>query len=235
MKPMVRRTATVAALAAIGVLGTAVPAAAHVTIDPTEAAPGDYSRLTFKVPNESEDAATVKLEVQLPEDTPLASVQTNKVPGWEAKLKETKLDKPIDLHGREVDEAVSTVTWTAEEESDGVQPEEFAEFGLDVGPLPEKESTLFFKTIQTYSDGEEAAWIEEPEGGGEPDSPAPELKVTKQAASAEGHSQAEQATQDGGADIGTVILIAAIAVVVNLVILAVALLGFRRRANSGNG
>ena len=52
----------------------AVPAAAHVKVDPSSASQGSYTVLTFRVPNEEADADTVGLKVQLPVDHPLASV-----------------------------------------------------------------------------------------------------------------------------------------------------------------
>ncbi|CAM5605017.1 membrane protein [Streptomyces badius] len=45
--------------------------------------------------------------------------------------------------------------------------------------LPEDADQLVFKAIQTYDNKEVVRWIEEPtEGGEEPDSPAPVLKLT---------------------------------------------------------
>jgi periplasmic copper chaperone A len=45
--------------------------------------------------------------------------------------------------------------------------------------LPEGVTTLTFKAIQSYSDGEQVAWIEQPAPGStaEPEHPAPELHL----------------------------------------------------------
>ena len=42
-------------------LMAAAPASAHVTVNPA-AEPGSYAKLTFRVPNERPDSATVKLD-----------------------------------------------------------------------------------------------------------------------------------------------------------------------------
>lgn len=243
MNPLVRRASTVLAASALGVLAFAAPAAAHVTIAPVEAEAEGYARLDLRVPNESDEAATVKLEVNLPEDAPLASVRTKKVDGWSVKTKTRKLDEPVDLHGRKVDEVIGTITWTADSKKTGIQPGEFGEFPLSVGPLPKEEGTLVFKTIQTYSDKSESAWIDEPnEDGSEPDEPAPTLTVTP--ASGEGHHGGTSGGDDDDADdhaddedeegagSGTTIL-AAIGTGLAAVALVVAVLAFMASRRTG--
>ncbi|MGH8878875.1 MAG: YcnI family protein [Stackebrandtia sp.] len=231
MNPIIRRVTTVAAAAGLGVLVFAAPAAAHVTVDPVEAEAEGYARLDVRVPNESDKASTVKIEFNLPEDTPLASVRTKKVDGWDVKTKTRKLDDPVDMHGRKIDEVVSSVVWTADDKEDGIQPDQFGEFPVTVGPLPDK-GTLVFKTIQTYSDGTTADWIDEPnEDGSEPDEPAPTLKITP--ASGDGHNagtgedddEAEHDDEDEAAGSGTTIL-ASIGTGLAAVALVVAVLAF---------
>jgi uncharacterized protein YcnI len=168
-------------VAAVGVLAYATPASAHVTVNPREATQGGYARLAFRVPNESDTASTVKLEVHLPQDTPVASVSTMPVPGWTVTATKAKLAQPIDNHGTQITEAVSVVTWTAVPGA-GVKPGEFQEFPISVGPLPEADQ-MVFKALQTYSDGEVARWIEDPvPGAEEPEHPAPVLKLQPEAA-----------------------------------------------------
>lgn len=174
------RLAVVAGIAALGVAAAAGPASAHVTINPGEAEAGSYARLDLRIPNESDTASTVKVELTLPADHPFASVRTTAVDGWKVETKTAPVSPPLDVHGRQITEAVSTVTWTADNAKTGVQPGQFAEFALSVGPVPDVAgTTLVFKAIQTYSDKTEAAWIEDPpaEGAAEPEKPAPTLKV----------------------------------------------------------
>ncbi|MBY8872452.1 YcnI family protein [Micromonospora sp. PLK6-60] len=175
-----RRTAAAFTLAAVGaaVFGLAGAASAHVTVNPKEATQGGYGRLAFRVPNESDTASTVKVEVNLPENAPVASVSTMPVQGWTVAVEKRKVDPPVKVHGSEVSEVVAKLTWTATSAQTGVKPGEFQEFPVSMGPLPETD-TMVFKTVQTYSDGNVSRWIEEPAAGGEePENPAPVLTLT---------------------------------------------------------
>jgi uncharacterized protein len=174
----VPRIPAVAAVAASAVVVLSSPAFAHVSVAPEgTAAKGGYATVNFKVPNERDDASTTKLEVNLPMDHPLASVQPQAIDGWKVEVTESKLDKPIDLHGERIDEAVSKVTWTAT--GKGIEPGFFQRFPLSIGRLPEDTDKLVFKALQTYSSKEVVRWIETPvEGKEEPDNPAPVLALS---------------------------------------------------------
>jgi len=225
------------AAAAVGVLAFAAPAAAHVTVQPGEAPGGSYSRFDFRVPNESDEAATVQLEVNFPEDAPLASVRTIAVPGWTAETEIRDLDTPVEVHGREITEAVSKITWKADSDEDGIQPGQFAEFGVSVGPLPE-EGVLIFKVIQLYSDGAESAWIDEPtEDGSEPAEPAPVLTIVPGdgdhgTPDGEEAEQSDEAAASSDSD-NTPLVISLVAAGVALVALVLAVLAFRKRTTTG--
>ncbi|QFZ16095.1 YcnI family copper-binding membrane protein [Saccharothrix syringae] len=167
------------ATAVLFALGTAGVAAAHVTAStPGPAAKGGYTKVTLRVPNERPDAGTVKLEVTLPAEYPLASVSTRPVPGWKAEAVKQKLATPIEAHGRQITEAVQTVTWTAEPGT-RIEPGQFNEFDLSVGPLPDNTDQLLLPTKQTYDSGEVVDWNAAPpaEGADEPEHPAPVLKL----------------------------------------------------------
>lgn len=184
----VSRIVVAGGVAASTVLLLAGPAAAHVSVQPQgEAAKGGYATINFKVPNERDDVSTTKLEVSFPTDHPLASVSPQAVPGWKIEVTRSELAKPLDVHGKKINEAVSKVTWTAA--GSGIEPGHFQQFPLSVGQLPEDADQLVFKALQTYGDKEVVRWIEEPvEGGEEPESPAPVLKLT--AATADAHGAA---------------------------------------------
>ncbi|MDG4769419.1 YcnI family protein [Solwaraspora sp. WMMD792] len=174
----VRATALAGAAVLVGVLGLAAPAAAHITVNPSQATVGDYARLAFRVPNESDEHSTVEVEVVLPEDAPVASVSLARVPGWTADVQVAPVDPPLEVHGAQITEAVSRIVWTADSPQDGVQPGEFVEFPVSLGPLPEAEQ-LVFKSLQTYSDGTVVRWIEVPvPGEEEPATPASVLTLT---------------------------------------------------------
>ncbi|MBM7787722.1 YcnI family copper-binding membrane protein [Tenggerimyces flavus] len=181
-----RRIAAFAAATVAGVVALAGTASAHVTVNPREADQGGYARLTFRVPNESETAGTVKVQVKFPLDTPLSSVRYKPHAGWKIDVVKSKLPKPVAVGDYDLTEAVSSITWTAES---GVQikPGEFDEFDVSVGPLPESES-LAFPAVQTYSDGKVVNWSDAvKEGAEEPDHPAPTLALNPADAEGDGH------------------------------------------------
>lgn len=198
-----RRSATVAALTltavATAVLGVAGPASAHVTINPAEGKQGGYGRFAFRVPNESDTASTVKVEVNLPENAPVGSVSTMPVAGWTVAVEKRKVDPPIEVHGSQLTEAVSKLTFTAAPNA-GVKPGEFQEFPVSMGPLPQVD-TMVFKVLQTYSDGNVSRWIEEPTPGAEePENPAPVLKLAAAAPASPGASAPAAAAADDDDD-----------------------------------
>ncbi|WP_415947599.1 YcnI family protein [Streptomyces sp. KLOTTS4A1] len=194
----ISRVLTASAVAAGSIVLLAPAAFAHVTVQPQgEAAKGSYATVNFKVPNESDKASTVKLEVNFPTDQPLSSVMPQPVPGWKIEVTKSKLDKPLEIHGNKINEAVSKVTWTAD--GKGIEPGRFQQFPVSLGRLPEDADQMVFKALQTYSDDEIVRWIEEPvEGGEKPEKPAPVLQL---AMAAEGHggSGADKASNDGKA------------------------------------
>jgi uncharacterized protein YcnI len=169
------RATTVAVLAGSAVLLAAVPAFAHVTVQPDSVAKGSYSTVSFKVPCEEDNASTTELEVNFPTDHPIASVSIQPVPGWTAKVTTSKLSTPLKTDDGTVTSAVSKITWTGGK----IAPGQFQQFPVSLGPLPDNADSLSFKALQTYSDGNVVRWIEIPQAGQpEPQNPAPSLKLT---------------------------------------------------------
>ena len=196
-----RRTAAVSAVAAAFVLAVASPAAAHVTVNPGTATQGGYTKVTFRVPNESDTASTTKLEINLPVDSPVGSVSLKPTPGWKAVAEKSKLATPLKVHDSEITEAVTKITWTSSSGAE-VKPGTFQEFDVSLGPLPETDQ-MIFKALQTYSDGTVVRWIDEPTADGtEPESPAPVLKLTA-AAAADAPSAAPAATAQAAETAGS--------------------------------
>ncbi|RSS43694.1 YcnI family protein [Streptomyces sp. WAC08241] len=202
----VSRISTRAALAGGIALSSVVllsgTAFAHVSVQPLgEAAKGGYATVNIKVPNERDNASTVKLEVNFPLDHPLASVMPQPVPGWKAEVTKSKLDKPLELHGKKINEAVSKVTWTAD--GKGIEPGFFQTFPLSLGQLPEDADQLVLKSVQTYSNKEVVRWIEEQkEGAEEPQNPAPVLKLSAASDDHHGGGAAPSATASASASAG---------------------------------
>ncbi|MCQ0024677.1 YcnI family protein [Streptomyces somaliensis DSM 40738] len=212
------RLALVGGAALSSVLLLPPAAHAHVTVQPQgQATKSGYATVNFKVPNERDGASTVKLEVTLPRDHPMASAMPQPVPGWTVEVEKAKLDTPLVVHGRKITEAPAKITWTASGSKIG--PGQFQQFPVSLGRLPESADRLVFKALQTYDDKEVVRWIEEAqEGAAEPDSPAPVLELVSAvedgAASGGGAETATAATGDTTARIlGSVgILVGAVGV-----------------------
>lgn len=163
------------ALAGLSLLPPAL-AAAHVRATADNPTSGGFSAVTFRVPNESDSAGTVKVSVALPTDSPFVYVSTKPVPGWTVAARKEKLPKSVDLDGTTITEAVQTVTWTAAKGTQ-IAPGEYQEFSISVGPLPDP-GTIPLPTTQTYGDGTVVAWDQPtPASGEEPEHPAPTIEV----------------------------------------------------------
>jgi uncharacterized protein YcnI len=172
--------------ATTAVVASAGLASAHVSVSSPDATEGGYGKITFRVPNESDTASTVRIRIQFPANPPLASVSVLPIPGWTATTTKTPFNPPVnDDEGNRITEGVSVVEFAAGPGA-GIGPGQFQEFSLLVGPLPNATS-LAFPVVQTYSDGSEAAWIEPTiEGQAEPEHPAPVLSLAGHAAVASG-------------------------------------------------
>ncbi|MFI9803446.1 YcnI family protein [Streptomyces sp. NPDC052301] len=170
-----RRAGTVTAVAAASVLLAAGAASAHVTVHPESYAKGATDGvLTFRVPNEEDNASTTKVQVFLPTDHPVLGVLVHPQDGWTAKVTTTKLKKPVKTDDGTITEAASEITFTGGKIGAG----QYEDFDVAFGELPEDTGQLVFKTLQSYSDGKVVRWIEETTGDDEPENPAPVLKLT---------------------------------------------------------
>lgn len=147
------RLTTVSVLAGLGVLAVAGPAAAHVEVsaDKTRAGATDVT-LTFH--GEAENPSGIRSErVVLPEGIAPADVTPVKLPSG----------------------------WTFTVNADGfvvggkaLASGKDAEWKVKVAKLPDGETRLSFKTLETYADGEVSRWIEiQEEGEEESEHPAP--------------------------------------------------------------
>jgi periplasmic copper chaperone A len=236
------RLAVVAATAATVVLSSAGLASAHVTVSSPDAGAGGFGKVTFRVPDESDTATTVKIRIQLPTDKPLASVATMPVPGWTATLTKAPVNPPVkDDDGNTVSEAVSVVEFDAAP-GGGIAPGQFQEFSLSGGPFP-KSAAVTFPVIQTYSDGTEVPWIDPTvEGQPEPQHPAPVLKLTADtsgatpaaspAPSTDAAATHDHGSQLGGSAAGVALFLAILALVVGIAGVVLGLRGPRRTVGS---
>lgn len=179
---LARRLAVVAVGAVVAVPLLATAASAHVAVSSGDAVRGgEAGLLTFRVPNESATAGTVKVTINLPTDQPVAFADTQQVPGWTVSTTERKLPAATKIGDFTLTKVTSSVTWTA---GPGVRigPDQFQLFQLLVGPLPDA-STMVFSAVQVYSDRTIVKWDEPyPASGDEPEHPTPVLELVAETA-----------------------------------------------------
>ena len=149
---------TLAALAAASAT-LAVPAiaGAHVTVHPNVIPEGAYAVLDIRVPNETEDADTTKVAVQMPAGTTYAAVSPP--PGWQGKVvKQGDTVRQVVFSGGRI------------------PPEQFVEFPVSIAVPGKAGDTLEFPALQTYDDGEVVRWIGAPDA----DKPASTITVSEE-------------------------------------------------------
>lgn len=157
-RPRARAALTASLALALGAglaLGPTTAASAHVTLDENTAEAGSYALLTFKVPNESETATSTSVTVQLPTETPFASVRTVPVAGWQAEIVVGELPEPVEIGDTTLTEAATAIVWTAT--GAGIGDGELGLFPFSVGPVPDV-GRLELPVDQGYSDGSVVAW-----------------------------------------------------------------------------
>ena len=126
-------------IVALLVLLLAAPAAAHVTVTPEVARPGDTVELTFSVQNERPDATTVGLDLFLPPGVPAEIAER---PGWTITNKGN-----------------GEIAFAAADPSDAIPPGRTEDFKLTLGPLPQGDRVVI-KALQHYADGPVVRWIQ---------------------------------------------------------------------------
>ena len=146
------RALTIVVLVSLAML-SALPALAHVTIHADDTSPGGFAKYTVRVPSESEDAATVRVEIQLPEG--YEEVRYQPLEGWDIS----------------VGDGVLTI------EGGRIEPGEFQEFAFSARN-PEQVGDVEFPAIQVYEDGEEVRWV----GAADSDEPAPVVTIANESA-----------------------------------------------------
>jgi uncharacterized protein len=229
--PSIRRLAVAALTIATLIVAAAWPAAAHVTVDPSQAPAGGFTVLTFKVPNEEDGAATTKVEVQLPQDHPISSVSVRPNGDWKATVATKPLPEPItDDDGNQLTAAVDTVTW----EGGRIEQGQFEEFQLQLGPLPDAPGTLAFPAVQTYDNGDVVRWID-PVVAGQPapEHPAPSLTLTAASGDSAGGAAVTSSGSSSDSTGRTLGIIGIVVGAAGLVVALVALTAGRRRTDPG--
>jgi uncharacterized protein YcnI len=212
------RLRTIALPAALAALTLAPAADAHVTLNPREAPAGSFVELLVRVPNERDNANTIKVDVKFPDGFGFASYEP--VPGWTVEVVREQLAQPIQTDDGEVTEQVTEMIWTGDGDTGKIAPGQFMDFPISVQIPGNAGDTLTFPALQTYDNDEVVRWIGPPDA----DEPAPQVAVT---AGNETHAAAatsandEASSDEGGRDALTLVL-AIVGLVAGLAALALA-------------
>jgi uncharacterized protein YcnI len=201
---MSRRIVFASAVAGAIVCALATPAAAHVTVDPPSAPQGGTVKLSFLVPNEEARATVTKVQIAFPTPpaTPIPGVAVGQKPGWRSTVTTKHLAKAITTDDGTITDVVSEIDWVALNPAAAVKPEEFGEFTIDADGLPDNESQVVFKAVQTYSNGTVVRWIDPVTAGGpEAEHPTPILELTAPAGDGHGPSTTSSVSTGGAATI----------------------------------
>jgi periplasmic copper chaperone A len=155
-------------------VAAALPAAAsaHVSLHPNEVPTGAYATLDLRVPNESDKANTVKIAVQLPSG--FTDVSPEFMPGWTPRIRTVKLAKPVQSDDGPITEGVREIVWEGKGADGKIPPGQFLNFPISTEIPGKAGSTITFKVLQFYDDGEVDRWIGPPSS----DEPAPDIDVT---------------------------------------------------------
>jgi periplasmic copper chaperone A len=178
---MRKRILLASAMVAAIVCALAVPASAHVTVDPASAPKGGTLKLSFLAPNEEPAAKMTELRISLPTppQAPIPTVSVEAKPGWTVQVTTTKLAKPLVTDDGNITDIVSQIDWKAKTAADGIAKDQFGEFTIDADGLPDTGTQVVFKAIQTYSNGDVVSWIDPVTASGpEADHPTPILELT---------------------------------------------------------
>ncbi|WIX98851.1 YcnI family protein [Amycolatopsis mongoliensis] len=206
-KPFRAPRFTVAAFAGIAVaLACPAPAAAHVAATPDTVAAGEPATISFRAPDERDDATTVRLEVLFPDQPAISGVTPENLPGWKISVHDRMTAEPAGGSDEMAGKPVASIVW----EGGTVPVGTFQEFPVRIGKLPAS-GTLAFQALQTYSDGQVVRWADPARPGQpEPEHPAPVVTVTPVAVD-EASDPDVPARALGGAALGVAVLAVGVA------------------------
>ncbi len=161
----------------LALLLLALPAAAHVTLNPREAVAG-YQVFEVRVPTERE-VATTSVQLIVPEGVHIGGILP--LPGWayetiKEHMSETEDDAAAtktseheeDAHEEEAE--ITSITWSG----GAIKPGEYQSFYISTRYQGDP-SQLIWKAYQTYADGDVVAWDDATDGH-----PAPRVTILKE-------------------------------------------------------
>ena len=156
-----KRTLTIFALASAAVVASALPASAHVELQPSSAAVGTTTKFNLFVEDEKSDAGTTKIELFFPTGVELTVAAAGVPAGWK-----------VTAQGGAIGSTATGLTWA------GPALDGNANLAVTLGPLPAASSVLSFKVVQTYDNGDTDRWI----GSAGDSNPGPQLTLVAQGA-----------------------------------------------------
>ena len=185
----------------------------------------------------------MKIAVQLPSG--FTDVSPEFMPGWTPRIRTVKLAKPVQSDDGPITEGVREIVWEGKGADGKIPPGQFLNFPISTEIPGKPGSTITFKVLQYYDDGEIARWIGPPSS----EEPAPDIDVTaaggvlQDVAGSEadapkpgGQGQESESAPTGAAETssggssGEGLAIAALVVAaIALVVAGVAVVGARRR------
>jgi uncharacterized protein YcnI len=146
-----------AAVAVIGVIALGPAAVAEVNLSPSTAPQGGAAKIVFQVENDRPGVITKQVEVQFPQDTPIAEIYPMSVAAWAPIATSRKLDQAVaGIHSDGLDIVTSKITWIRADDAPKSAPP-VENFTVELGPLPTVDE-LVLTVIQTYSDGTVKRW-----------------------------------------------------------------------------
>lgn len=197
LTPMTRTRTRLAAAAGTAaaaiVLGTGV-ASAHIGTSADEVAAGSTIALGLTVGHGCGESPTREVAIQIPEG--INNAQPFAHPGWSVASEIETLATPVtSAHGEEITDRVSVITYTADAGNE--LPNEVRDtFTVNFTAPDTPGETLYFKMIQSCTEGSND-WIEEYDGTGEePEHPAPSITVTESTGEGE-HGEGEHGEEAG--------------------------------------
>lgn len=182
----------VAVLLAAGALLAPAGAQAHISLHPNTIPAEAFATLDVRVPGEQEGAYVTKVDTLFPSG--FTGVNYENMPGWTAKVIETKLATPIQKDGETINTEVSQIIWTWTGPLGKVNNGQFINFPLSLAIPDVAGKALEFRTIQTYSNGQVVHWID-PSLTAE--HPAPRINVTAKGGMIEDIAGAEAGPEAG--------------------------------------
>lgn len=152
---------TIYLIAACAISTGASSAFSHIVLQDGAAAAGASYRAALRVGHGCDTAATTGIKVSIPAG--FNGAQPMPKAGWTARAVTDKLAQPYESHGKTFTEGVVEISWTANTAADALPSDFYDEFVLR-GTTPTKSGPLWFKVVQTCTQGS-TAWVEVPAQG----------------------------------------------------------------------